>query len=162
MAQFQPQRQQRPWGFQPQMFRGPPGQVLDGNGAPGTASLKIPPYWSPELEREYPFRFWAMDVTLWNLATDLDANRRGAALILRLGGAARSMARELPQQNIQNGGAINTAQGPQQVDAVAFIVHGLSRRFAPTEEEGHMRAISDLMGFRRVQGESLDTAFCAL
>ena len=52
------------------------------------ASLRIPPSWGPERERQYPFRSWSRDVLTWSLATDLRPEQIGPMVALQLAGAA--------------------------------------------------------------------------
>ena len=73
------------------------------------ASSRIPPAWSPEHERSYPFRTWEGDLRLWYGATDIDEVRRGPTVALRIGGAAKLILRELPIAHL--------AQGRQERDA---------------------------------------------
>eukprot|EP00972_Heterocapsa_arctica_P086377 12731408-Heterocapsa_arctica.AAC.1 len=60
--------------------------------------LKIPPAWSPSEHASFPFRSWIRDIGLWAIATDMPASQQGAAVILRLGGAARAMCAEIEPQ----------------------------------------------------------------
>ena len=71
---------------------------LNNNGPPGigsdiASSMKIPPPWSPEWESKYSFRIWFKDVMAWAGATDLAEGQMASAVVLRLGGAARDLAR---------------------------------------------------------------------
>ena len=58
------------------------------------ANGKVPPAWDPAADRRYPFRHWTTDVRLWSAATDLPEGRQGAAVALRLLGAAKLLVRE--------------------------------------------------------------------
>ena len=121
-------------------------------------TLKIPPAWDPSMEARYPFRLWVADVTLWAASTDLQPIQQAPAVALRLGGAARAMARELPMDQLQNGAwlDLNDGRGVQQVSGFMLLLLMLSRAFAPLQEESSLRAIQELLAFRRRDGETVD------
>mgnify|MGYP003308287279 FL=1 len=54
---------------------------------------RVPPSWSTETESTYPFRAFMTDVSLWMHLTDLQPHQQCAAIVARLGGAARDMDR---------------------------------------------------------------------
>ena len=70
------------------------------------ASGRIPPSWSPDHDRSYPFRFFVADLKLWSLSTDLDPVRQGPCVALRLGGAAKSLARDFDPVALSDGTAV--------------------------------------------------------
>ena len=78
-------------------------------GAPTMSSAKdfnyrIPPAWSPENEASYSFRAYFTDISLWIMLTGLAPHQQCAAIVMRLGGAAREMARMItPQEMVQGG-----------------------------------------------------------
>ena len=143
---------------------GHPGRHWPGKGNGGWSShaergsIRSPPYWEPAMEDTYPFRHWLADAIMWCLSTDVDEIRKGPQLELSLGGIARDLVREIPLQYKINGAMVdlNDGQGPQQLTGAAFILNGLSARFAPLEEEANMRSLADLYGFARLPGESVD------
>ena len=55
-------------------------------------NYRIPPAWSPEHENSYSFRAYLTDISIWVMLTDLQPNQQCAAIVMRLGGAAREMA----------------------------------------------------------------------
>ena len=87
------------------MIPGPHDQ--DRMGADTSATYRTPPRWSPDLERSYPFRQWVYDVFLWCCMTDLQPHQQCAAIIMRLGGQARELARRMTAQQVFNGGEVN-------------------------------------------------------
>ena len=98
-------------------------------------NYRVPPYWSPEIEHTYSFRAYMTDIALWVMLTDLQPMQQCAAIITRLGGAAREMARMLTPHEIANGGPpYNDPNGPP-VDAVTFLLGALHQRFCALEEE---------------------------
>ena len=56
-------------------------------------NYRIPPSWSPENDQSYSFRAFMTDISLWIMLTDLHPHQQCAAIIMRLGGSAREMAR---------------------------------------------------------------------
>ena len=88
---------------------------------------RIPPSWAPETESQYSFRAFLTDISL----TDLQPHQQCAAIIMRLGGAAREMARMITQQEMAQGGIRNGVQ----VDPVTYLLGALHARFAQLEEE---------------------------
>ena len=92
------------------------------------ATSKVPPYWSPELElRGYPFNIWLKDLGLWAAGTELAVERVAPVIAQRLGGAARTLVRELPPETLQAGRF--DAQGQQVQTGLQVLVVGLCRRF---------------------------------
>ena len=115
-------------------------------------NMRLPPRWEPGLENALPFRTWLQDLLLWTITSDLEPHRQAAAIISQLGGAARDLARTLTPQEIFNGGVING----QHLDPVSFLIHGLSARFSPLDDEIRIRAAQDLLQFQRRGNESVD------
>lgn len=121
-------------------------------GPHGPNNHRYPPRWEPGLEGSLPFRTWLQDLLLWTITTDLEPHRQAAAIIAQLGGAARELARTLSPQEIFNGGIVNG----QHLDPVSFLIHGLSERFSPLDDEIRVRAAQDLLQFGRRGNESVD------
>ena len=119
----------------------------------GAQSLRMPPRWEPGLENTLPFRVWLQDLMLWTIGTDMQPHQQCAAIISQLGGAARELARSLSPGEVYNGGVVNGVQ----LDPVSYLLHGLSARFGPLDEESRFRATQDLLSFARRQGETVDT-----
>lgn len=115
-------------------------------------SVRLPPRWEPGLEDSLPFRTWLQDLLLWTITSDLEPHRQAAMIISQLGGAARDLARTLTPQEIFQGGVVNG----QQLDPVSFLIHGLSTRFSPLDDEIRIRAAQDLLHFQRKGNESVD------
>eukprot|EP00971_Amphidinium_carterae_P338939 6476497-Amphidinium_carterae.1 len=115
--------------------------------------LRDPPPYSPGNEEERPFRAWIQDLTLWLLHSELEPPQQTAAIVAQLGGTARLLARELTPQELMHGGVVNG----QHLDPVSYLVHALTARFAPLEDETRLRSTSALLGFTRNRGESIDS-----
>ena len=45
---------------------------MDGMQFEVMGSLKVPPAWTPEQDRQCPFRFWLSDITMWAAAAARD------------------------------------------------------------------------------------------
>ena len=88
-------------------------------------SRRGPPAYDPENERNYSFRTYMTDISLWLLLTDMDPPRQCAAIINRLGGAAREMGRMMTPQEIAFGGV---REGRQLVP-VTCLLGALQSRF---------------------------------
>ena len=118
---------------------------------------KVPPYWEPALElRGYPYRAWLQDLDVWAAGTELQAEQQAPAVVQRLGGAARELARSVPTQQLRDG-RVDPLTG-QQVTGMTMLVQGLTRRFGQFAVETSTRCIIDLLGFRRRPTESIDEA----
>eukprot|EP00434_Breviolum_minutum_P044271 symbB.v1.2.039526.t1/scaffold6626.1/size16615/2 len=115
-------------------------------------STRLPPRWEPGLEDSLPFRTWLQDLLLWTITSDLEPHRQAALIISQLGGAARELARTMTPQEIFQGGIVNG----QQLDPVSFLIHGLSTRFSPLDDEIRIRAAQDLLHFQRRGNEAVD------
>ena len=68
------------------------------------------------------------------MLTDLQPHQQCAAIIMRLGGAAREMARMITPQEMAMGGLING----NAVDPVTYLLGSLYARFATLEEESRL------------------------
>ena len=129
-----------------------------GGGGHGErrASNRDPPYWSPDMESRYPFRYWMQDLLAWSmLASDMEPHQQAAAILLRLGGPARDLLRNMSGDEMRNGAMV---QG-QHLDPVTLIITTLATNFAPMGEESRLEAIRELFQFCRQSGESID-ALC--
>ena len=116
---------------------------------------RVPPSWSPETESTYPFRAFMTDVSLWMHLTDLQPHQQCAAIVARLGGAARDMARMLTPQEIMHGGQL-VAGGPQ-LDPVAYLLGSLHARFSSLEEESRMTTMTEFLAFARLPHEDINS-----
>ena len=144
-----------------------------------TASGKIPPSWSPERDRSYSFRQFQQDILLWAAATDVQADRQGPAVALRLAGSAKVLAREMDPNMLINGVMIDDPAGGYMLDpnngqpmrdpntgnyipaqiaitGLEALMRQLRRRYAPLDQEIQISAISELFHFRRSHHEGTD------
>ena len=139
------------------LMMGQGGQSRDDDNS-WAGSLRDPPRWDPSMERRqsnpYTFDTWSRDVMMWSLCTSVRQGQQAAAVAMRLSGAARDVVRELQPAQLTQGDFIGTP--PRHVDALTFLMHHLSVRFAPLAEETALRAVSDLTTFARRPGEQTD------
>ena len=71
-----------------------------GNERIGDSTSKGRPFWEPSLElRGYPFSVWLQDLDVWAAGTELHQEQQAPAVVQRLGGAARELARGVPQRS---------------------------------------------------------------
>ena len=113
---------------------------------------RVPPSWNPENDHNYSFRAYMTDVSLWIMLTDLQPHQQCAALISRLGGAAREMGRMITPPEIMQGGMRNGVQ----LDPVTYLLAALQDRFAALDEETRLSSMTELMAFHRHSGESVN------
>ena len=133
------------------MQGGVQGSMPGMTGDMYTSNGRVPPYWGPELEATYPYRHWEKDLSLWSMSTDVEVHRQGPMVATRLGGVARAMAHEMPEQLLQNG---NT----EGLTGLQVLLRGLRKRFAPFTAETSARAMMEYLQFQRVNTERVDEA----
>eukprot|EP00972_Heterocapsa_arctica_P102744 15145244-Heterocapsa_arctica.AAC.1 len=84
---------------------------------------------------------------------DLPTEEQGAAVILRLGGAAHDTCAEIDPQIIKNGTYVYIDGVAVPVTGLEFLIRDLSRRYAPTAAEDTVKTISEMMMFGQQEGE---------
>ena len=104
---------------------------LGGGSRTENFNYRIPPSWSPENDSNYSFRAYMTDISLWVMLTDMAPHQQCAAIIMRLGGQARELARMISPQEIVAGGI----RDGQLLDPVTYLLGALQSRFANLEEE---------------------------
>ena len=77
------------------------------------------------------------------MLTDLAPHQQRAAIITRLGGQARDLARMLSPQEIMTGGM---RTGVLQ-DPVTYLLASLPQRFASLEEETRLQSVTEMLAF---------------
>ena len=123
-----------------------------GGGGEQNFNYRIPPKWAPEADQTYSFRAYMTDIPLWIMLTDLQPHQQCAAIIMRLGGGAREMARAMSPQEMMNGGMLNGVM----VDSVTYLLGLLHARFSALEEESRLTAMTEMLAFRRRHGQSIN------
>ena len=134
-----------------------PGSLSNSSGGGGSRDFnyRIPPSWSPENEHNYSFRAFMTDISVWVMLTDLQPHQQCAALIMRLGGSAREMARMITPQEMYHGGSFEP--GGEIVDPVTYLLGSLHSRFSALEEESSLSAMTEMMAFARRPGENVNS-----
>ena len=122
------------------------------------ATTRNPSLSSSLIEMQRTFRHWVADVVAWCVSTDTPEAQKGPQVELVLGGIDQDLVRELPLQFNMNGAIvyINDSARPQFLNGAAYVIHELSLRFLPLEEETALRSLACLYGFSRFPGESID------
>ena len=115
-------------------------------------NFRLPPQWSPDTESTYSFRAYMTDLSMWIMLTDLQPHQQCAAIIMRLGGAAREMGRMMTPQEMTMGGVINGIA----LDPVTYLLTGLQARFASMEEESRLKSMTEMLAFARKPGENIN------
>ena len=128
------------------------GGVPGGTGPRDGFNYRIPPTWSPETDHTYSFRAYMTDIALWVMLTDLQPHQQCAAIIMRLGGSAREMARTISPQEMMEGGFRNGVA----MDPVTYLLSSLHARFAALEEETRLNSMTEMLAFGRRSGESIN------
>ena len=115
-------------------------------------NYRTPPSWGPERDAQYPFRAYCLDVRLWTMVTDLPPRQQGAALIMRLTGAAKHSTRTLSPDEIYNGGVVRG----RRLEPIGYILAGLSMRYAQLGDETRLAAMIEYQNFHRKQNETIN------
>jgi hypothetical protein len=82
------------------------------------------------------------------MLTDVQPAQQAAAIVMRLGGAARELVRSITPDEIMNGGIVNG----MPVDPFTYIVAGLQNRFALLDDHHRLAAMTQLLAFSRRHG----------
>jgi len=123
-----------------------------GGGPNADHNHRRPPQWGPEMERTYSFRAYVTDLMHWIMLTDLQPHQQAAAILMRLTGSARELARTITGPEILNGGVYEGVA----YDPVSYIIAGLRGRYGQLDEETRMAAMTELLGFVRHQNETIN------
>ena len=123
----------------------------------GLANGRVPPTWSLERDKFYPLRTYIQDLELWSAATDLQIERMAPAVVLRLTGAARNIAREIPVELLRDGQDFINPDGNQaRRSGMQVLVRVLQQRYRALPQEQQIFAVSELMTFHRLHHETTD------
>ncbi len=76
------------------------------------------------------------DISLWIMLTDLQPHQQSVAIVTRLGGSAREMARMIRPQEVVCGGV----RSGQQLGRLSFMLAALQDRLATLDEESSLVA----------------------
>ena len=130
----------------------------------GTATLKCPHSWGPEGSGSYPFQGYFNDVILKTLAADMEWICQGPAVAMQLTSTARLVYRQLMEEphrlvRLQQGERVPDGQ---YFTGVVVLLSYIGLRFVPLEIELTTQAMTDMMSFRRRNGETFDQMLARL
>ena len=89
---------------------------------------------------------------MWCISNADPPHQQCAAIIRRLGGTARAYCRTMEAAELMNGGIYNGVQ----VDPVTLLFNRLGERFAQLHEETRLVALTNMLEFRRNNGERIN------
>ena len=115
-------------------------------------NYRIPPAWSPENDTSYTFRAYMTDMSLWIMLTDLQPYQQAAAIVMKLGGTARELARMITPAELMHGGVRNGVA----LDPVTYLLGALQERFAALDEESRLASMTEMLAFSRRPGETIN------
>ena len=85
------------------------------------------------------------------MLTGLQPHQQAAAIVMRLGGAAKDQCRMMSPQEMMHGGLLNGVQ----VDPVTYLHGGLHATFSALEEESRLTAMTEMLAFARKPEEHI-------
>ena len=88
------------------------------------------------------------DLSLWVMLTNLAPHQQCAAIIMRLGGQARELARIISPPEIVTGGW----RDGRLLDPVTYLLGAPQLRFANLEEETRLQSMTEMLTLARRQG----------
>ena len=115
---------------------------------------KVPPQWNCEVKHHYTLRHYAGDIILWSMTTDLYPHQQVAAVINRLGGAARDVCRGLTMNEICTGAPIPSL-GCASNRLLTFWP-ACKPNMDRCRKEQRLAFAHAIMGFRRARNESVE------
>ena len=93
----------------PQIYGANPHHYRRGTAV---ANTETPPAWSPEdaLDLAFPYTLeeYVTDASRWQAATKVEPARQGPLIALAIGGAARTVVDEIPNDVLIYGGVLDT------------------------------------------------------
>ena len=147
---------------QPHLFGARPQQYRQGTNV---TNGDDPPAWSPEmaLDGEYPYTLeeWWRDVRKWCYSTKISRERQGPRLSLAVGGAARTLTDEIPEELLANGGPadFDDGNGMELKTGIQFLFRAIFMRF-PTDKEALMLRVGiEFFNFTPRRDEPLPAVF---
>ncbi len=93
------------------------------------------------------------------MSTDLAEQQIGPVVAMNLGQAARLLIGEtITFDELQNGRTENVNGVATPISGLGLLLRELAARFAPLPDESNITAMTDLMSFQRMSGETVDMA----
>ena len=144
------------WGKGARITR-PGNNHAPGRSDPyGHSTTKIPPYWEPGDERQYPFDIWVTYIESWCVVAETFPERHAAAIGLRLGGTAKDMYRKILARTLRDG--ITDMNTGLHESGLELLLRELRERYGKLSIETSMHATTQLLKFQRRSGERFDEA----
>ena len=109
----------------------------------------------PEMEGKYSFRIILKDLELWNEATEIERERRGAVVAMRLTGTAKEIARDIDAVTLRHDCLPDG--GMAHLPELEILVRALKNKFCPLDQERQISAVEALMRLNRKYGENIYT-----
>jgi len=131
-----------------------------GGGAGGAAATvaaaalefsgthRVPPSWTPG--NDYSFRDWERDVENWLNLTDLTHQQVASAIYQRLGGMAKVLVREIPQDILTN--------GTQTHSAYQILMNSLRARWGGDQQNKQLELLEAYESFAVRRDEDYEDA----
>ena len=144
---------------QPHIYGANPLQYRQGTAV---ATGKTPPTWAPEwaIGRDYQYTLseWERDIGRWQAATEVTQERQGPLLSLAVGGAARTVADQIPIDLLRYGGSadLQDGRGATHHTGPEFLVAALKRKFPENPEVEMIKSGLEFLNFRPRPGETLE------
>lgn len=129
------------------------------------ANAETPPSWSPEMAHDprYPYTLveYQRDVSRWLSATKVNQERQGALLALAIGGAARTVVDDIPDDLLCSGGQADLGDGLGTVHRTGpqLLFHALYRKFPVSMEANMLRAGLEFFAFTPLAAENAQLMF---
>jgi hypothetical protein len=147
---------------QPHLFGARPHQYRQGHAV---LNGEDPPSWMPEMahDKTYPYSLeeWARDVRRWQFSTKVSIERQGPKLSLAIGGAARVIVDDLPEELLASGSIVDFGDGKGLVHrtGVELVFRAIFLRF-PTDKEALMLRVGiEFFNFTPRRDELLPAIF---
>ena len=143
------------YGAAPLRYR--QGTVVSSDGSP--------PVWAPEMAHDpayhYTLREWQRDVYRWASITKVYAERQGPLVALAVGGAARTLVDEIPEQVLQYGAQADFQDGRGNIlrPGIDVVLYALHKRFPDNLEAEMIRVCLEFFAFRPQAGEKVQIIF---
>ena len=114
----------------------------------------IPPSWTPGTE--YTWRDFERGVANWVRLTDLHEEQHGPAVFQRLGGMAKVLAREIPENVIAEGvECMNGIQRP----GIAVLLGALRQRWGGEAQNRQLELLAAYDDFQAIPREDHEDVF---
>ena len=123
--------------------------AMQDAGSQGTH--RIPPSWTPGTE--YTWRDFERDVANWVRLTDLHEEQHGPAMFQRLGGMAKVLAREIPENVIAEG--VEGMKGVQRPGTVV-LMDALRQRWGGEAQNRQLELLAAYENFQAMPREDYE------